>query len=440
MTQDMDMFCATPGLPEEDKVPLSKRISQSLDKETLADALKDEENDVRLAEYTDRASKEDVKDFEQPKMTLKNIDQHTNVLTSKAHDSDAWYLTFGNTKKNLIAVASYDHKLTIWQDGKMFCAPLKGHQGKVSHCAFSLDDKLLASVSFDKTAMLWSVSSKGTKLLYRLEGHKRRIWYCDFTFDGRFVVTAAGDNTLAIWNTSNGKMTQRLEGVHTSIVNCCAASPRDSLIASGSFDKNVVLWSYDRKTGVKSTTSPRCLKGHTSFVFDVSFSPDGKILASSSQDRTVRLWDLKTYSCLNVLTEHNREVMACRFASQNSNILVSVSGAKPFGVCRDVSSVKNPKVMYEVLKDDDDDDGEEDVGVGTCVCVSPNGDVVVVGTTSGTLVLVSGMVSGGTNIKRRFLKGCHDGPVRSCCFSKDMKAFASCSSDGSVALVTDMVL
>ena len=99
VTQDMDMFCATPGV--DDKVPLSKRISQSLDKETLADAL---EAEVRTAEYTDKSMEVD---FEAPKMITKKVDEHTHVNTSKAHDSDAWFLTFGNTNRNLVAVASY---------------------------------------------------------------------------------------------------------------------------------------------------------------------------------------------------------------------------------------------------------------------------------------------------------------------------------------------
>ena len=454
VTQDMDMFCATPGV--EDKVPLSKRISQSLDKEALADAMAGE---VRRAEYTDKSIEVE---FEAPEMNVKKVDEDTHVNISKAHDSDAWFLTFGNTRRNLVCVASYvdialhrmnisqhtykhryDHTLTLWKDGQMFCAPLKGHQGKVSHCAFSPDDKMLASVSFDKTAMLWSITEKGAKALFLLEAHKRRIWYCEFTFDGRFLVTAAGDNTLAIWDTSNGKMIQRLEGKHTSIVNCCATSSKDYIIASGSFDKNVVLWDCDRKTG--KSDSSRCLKGHSSFVFDVSFSVDGKTLASSSQDRTVRVWDVTTGTCLHVLKEHNREVMACRFSSSvDSNVLVSVSGAKPFGVCRETFPSKKdkaPEVIYEIMRDDEEEEEEknEDLGVGTCVCVSSNGDVAVLGTTSGTLVLVSGL-SRRKQIKRRILKGCHDGPVRSCSFSKDMKHFASCSSDGSVALVTDMAL
>ena len=99
VTQDMDMFCATPGV--DDKVPLSERISQSLDKETLADAL---EAEVRTAEYTDKSMEVD---FEAPKMITKKVDEHTHVNTSKAHDSDAWFLTFGNTNRNLVAVASY---------------------------------------------------------------------------------------------------------------------------------------------------------------------------------------------------------------------------------------------------------------------------------------------------------------------------------------------
>ena len=111
VTQDMDMFCATPGV--EDKVPLSKRISQSLDKEALADAMAGE---VRRAEYTDKSIEVE---FEAPEMNVKKVDEDTHVNISKAHDSDAWFLTFGNTRRNLVCVASYVdialHRMNISQ-------------------------------------------------------------------------------------------------------------------------------------------------------------------------------------------------------------------------------------------------------------------------------------------------------------------------------------
>jgi WD40 repeat protein len=66
-----------------------------------------------------------------------------------------------------------------------------------------------------------------------------------------------------------------------------AFSPDGQTLASGSYDKTVILW--DVGTGQKLCT----LEGHRGLVTSVAFSPDGRTLASGSFDGTIILWRVR---------------------------------------------------------------------------------------------------------------------------------------------------
>ena len=77
-----------------------------------------------------------------------------------------------------------------------------------------------------------------------------------------------------VWHVEldDGALLQTFEG-HTFRVNSVAFSKDGEMIASGSRDTNIIVWS------VEDGTQIRVLSDHTDAVNDVTFSDDGSLMA-----------------------------------------------------------------------------------------------------------------------------------------------------------------
>ena len=114
-------------------------------------------------------------------------------------------------------------------------------------------------------------------------GHANYVTSVAFSPDGKTLASGSWDKTIVLWDVATGTQLRSLAG-HTNHISSVVFSPDGKTLASGG--DGIKLW--DVATG----TQLRSLAGHTNYVTSVAFSPDGKTLASGGRDAKTRLWDI----------------------------------------------------------------------------------------------------------------------------------------------------
>lgn len=249
-------------------------------------------------------------------------------------------------------------KTETWQ----CMAALQGHTGIVLSIDSITSTKALggsssavsayvASASRDSTARIWrrSRASGGWKCIACARGHAEAVGGIALsprTEKGQFfAVTAAADRTLKLWSldravqeadkADDGGAQASADGfvlsedaaidlsakwtvlAHMKDINAVAVSPDGQLIASGSQDKTLKLWS-SQNGKLKMTCS-----GHRRGIWDVCFSTVDKIVATSSGDATVKLWGVQSGACLRSLEGHLAGVLKTVFITRGSQLASS---------------------------------------------------------------------------------------------------------------------
>jgi WD40 repeat protein/transcriptional regulator with XRE-family HTH domain len=166
--------------------------------------------------------------------------------------------------------------------------------------AFSPDERLLATGSWDGTIKLWEVESGA--LLWT-------GWQTDlveslaFAPDGQRIASCGDDATIRLWDATSGANVQTIAAQGT--LYAVAWSSDGTHLASSCFDGRIQVWELRAR---QPATCVQTLEGHTNWVLGLAFAPDGAQLASASWDGTVRLWDVASGRCLHTLEGHTDRV------------------------------------------------------------------------------------------------------------------------------------
>ncbi|KAI0194559.1 soluble quino protein glucose/sorbosone dehydrogenase [Astrocystis sublimbata] len=97
----------------------------------------------------------------------------------------------------LIATASFDNSIKVFDKDGKFLASLRGHVAPVFQLAFSADSRLLASCSRDTTVKTWDMRT--FKLKTDLPGHEDEVWALDWSPDGACVASGGKDKAVRVW-------------------------------------------------------------------------------------------------------------------------------------------------------------------------------------------------------------------------------------------------
>jgi hypothetical protein len=150
-----------------------------------------------------------------------------------------------------------------------------------------------------------------------LADHSGHVNAIAFSSNGKTLVAAAGEPGLfgeaRVWSVADGVLLKTIRG-HRDSLYAARISPDGKLLATGGYDRDVVLWNLE--TGEKALT----LAGHNGAVFEIAFHPRGHILASASADRTVKLWSVATGERLDTLGQSLQELYSLAFSPDGSQL------------------------------------------------------------------------------------------------------------------------
>ena len=210
--------------------------------------------------------------------TIKIWQQNGKLLrTLEGHQDSVIDVAFSPIE-DIIVSAAEDNTVKLWNAQGELENTLNGHRGSVHRVVFSPQGDLIASASEDKTVRLWN--TKGG-LVNVLTGHKQEVLAIAFSADGQTIATGDRSGTLILWN-RNGKLLRTLSA-HKLPIRGIDFNPDGKTFVTGGDDNVARIWQLDGKL-------IKVLRGYEAPVTGVKFSPDGKIIGTSSWDKTIKLW------------------------------------------------------------------------------------------------------------------------------------------------------
>jgi WD40 repeat protein len=185
---------------------------------------------------------------------------------------------------------------------------------------------------------LWDVSdTRNPKQLadtseLPVSGHTRLVKTVAFSHDGKLLASGSYDTNIILWDLSKPESPTPVgqplggRGGHSSFVNSVAFSPADNFLLSGGDDTTIRLWNLEQPE-----TAPKVYEDHTAPVNSIEFSPDGKTVASAGDDTRVLLWNWddaakRLQEGPRLLAGHSGYVRSLAFHSDGSRTLLASAG------------------------------------------------------------------------------------------------------------------
>ena len=217
----------------------------------------------------------------------------------------------------------------------------EGHCGWISALVTTVSPvPLLISGSYDTTIKLWNLDEitsspqeTSTNCIETITAHYDYIKALVYSETLNYLFSSSLDGNLFVWDLNGQKLIQTLAQTtedlwrlnheqHVEPMYCLAECSSQSLILSGSTDRNIYAWDPRQKRarvgifyGHEDTI--RCLAVH-------DLSPN--YISSGSSDRTIRQWDLRKMNEEQVLkleTPHLDSIWSLQFDTEDSNMLYS---------------------------------------------------------------------------------------------------------------------
>ncbi|XP_077294139.1 transducin beta-like protein 3 [Arctopsyche grandis] len=232
---------------------------------------------------------------------------------------------FGQSDSH-IAVATNSIDIKVYDLETMNCQLVKGHGDLVLSLAKSpYNPDVLLSSSKDNSIRVWLMNNKKVQCIGIGNRHTASVGsVCLPYLDASCCFSVSQDSCIKKWQlpTINAESEEihtlictHTEVAHSKDINHISMSPNDKIVASGSQDKTIKLWSTEDLSLLGT------LRGHKRGVWCVKFSPVDQVLLSASADCTMKLWSISELNCLKTLEGHSSSVLKAEFISKGLQIV-----------------------------------------------------------------------------------------------------------------------
>ncbi|KAL5738030.1 hypothetical protein ACOSP7_030791 [Xanthoceras sorbifolium] len=211
----------------------------------------------------------------------------SNLVCSLSFDRDGEYFAAAGVNKK-IKVFECDTIVNEDRDIHYPVVEMASRSKLSSICWNTYIKSQIASSNFEGVVQVWDVSR--SQVITEMREHERRVWSIDFSSaDPTLLASGSDDGSVKLWSINQGIS---IGTIKTKANVCCVQFPLDSgrSLAFGSADHRIYY--YD----LRNSKIPLCtFIGHNKTVSDIKFV-DSATLVSASTDNTLKLWDLSMCS------------------------------------------------------------------------------------------------------------------------------------------------
>lgn len=157
---------------------------------------------------------------------------------------------------------------------------LRGHTDEIWHVAYSHDGSYLASVSKDKTCIIWDV-----KTLTQVQSFRSDVSgsYCVWSPDDSKLLICGTDKALRLWDPLHGVLLHTFTQ-HKDQVTSCVWLPDNQHFISGACDKMLCLWNIDSVTPITNWPVQR--------TTDMKITADGRRFVTIGLDKCITVYNV----------------------------------------------------------------------------------------------------------------------------------------------------
>ena len=254
-----------------------------------------------------------------------------------AHKNEVTCLCF-SPLGDLIATGGGDSLVKVWDPNSgVEIASLKDFKKSITSVSINLDNSVLAASSV-ADHLIKTFNIKTQRVMNTLSGHKDNINAIKCCLRSRKIWSGSSDRTIKLWDYDKLKceMTQMCFSTCYDV----DLTVEDSMLVSGHLDGSLKIWSAT--TGEKVKEINDILKSSNSSIVSVEFSKDGTLILVNSSDSILRVVDIRTFEILNELkSEHYSNTSSYNRAcfSPDNNYCVVGSNSKVVIFSREKSDV-----------------------------------------------------------------------------------------------------